>query len=539
MPTESTTSARSSSLPITRIDLYVAAAIFLTAAIVYIRTLAPDLLYGDSGEFQALSITGGLAHAFGYPVYLAFGKLFTYLPFGSIPSRVSLISALCASSAVAKTYLVGRTLKVRRVYSLFGAIALLISPLFWWQAIIAEVYTIGADFLIACILCCLIWRYTRQGWWLAAGGFLGGLCLGMHHVVLLITPFVIGYLLLCKAAKRDWLYSLGGVGLGVALSATAFVVMARIDSAPTSTNFLKPEAVSEFGLKSPEDFDNPLTRMKFVFFAVQFRGEFQAKHIVPNIPQVARETRDDFGFAIPILGLLGFLSLFKRGRRREALLLAGSYVVLLIIPMFFSAIDLEVEFVQAHLLMCILAALGLQTLQDLFFKSKLLPRKLAWSTAAGALIVLMFGEWAIIGGAWRALGDGAPTFLTGERRKFPFPVDVPTAPHELATLIVSSVPENAVLLTDWSYMDACYYVALFEQNKPQIQIIAPYPDVPDSPQQAKEMMSYYLKMARSHPLYTDKPSDAMDMEFVQEPEVVGQDTGKIYLYHLIPRHPDQ
>ena len=48
---------------------------FLAAFLIYARTVAPNVLFGDSGEFQVISATGGLAHASGYPIYLALGKL--------------------------------------------------------------------------------------------------------------------------------------------------------------------------------------------------------------------------------------------------------------------------------------------------------------------------------------------------------------------------------------------------------------------------------------------------------------------------------
>ena len=52
-----------------------AAAFFL-----YLRTLAPVLLPGDSGEFQALARLLGNTHPTGYPIYLLLAHPFTWLP---------------------------------------------------------------------------------------------------------------------------------------------------------------------------------------------------------------------------------------------------------------------------------------------------------------------------------------------------------------------------------------------------------------------------------------------------------------------------
>ena len=35
----------------------------------YVRTLAPSLLYGDSAEFQTIAYTLGIGHPTGYPLY--------------------------------------------------------------------------------------------------------------------------------------------------------------------------------------------------------------------------------------------------------------------------------------------------------------------------------------------------------------------------------------------------------------------------------------------------------------------------------------
>lgn len=61
----------------------------------YLPTLAPGLLYGDSAELQTLAQTLGLTHPTGYPVYVLIARLFVALvPLGSIAYRVNLLSAV-------------------------------------------------------------------------------------------------------------------------------------------------------------------------------------------------------------------------------------------------------------------------------------------------------------------------------------------------------------------------------------------------------------------------------------------------------------
>jgi hypothetical protein len=52
--------------PIPKIDLALAALVFLLGMGLYVRTLAPGVLLGDRGEFQVLASTLGIPHNTGY-----------------------------------------------------------------------------------------------------------------------------------------------------------------------------------------------------------------------------------------------------------------------------------------------------------------------------------------------------------------------------------------------------------------------------------------------------------------------------------------
>ena len=80
-----------------RTDTLIAAGLFLGSLVLYIRTLAPSLLFGDSAEFQTIAHTLGIGHPTGYPVYVLLARLFTLLPIGEVAYRVNLFSAFCAA----------------------------------------------------------------------------------------------------------------------------------------------------------------------------------------------------------------------------------------------------------------------------------------------------------------------------------------------------------------------------------------------------------------------------------------------------------
>src|SRR5260370_21268266 len=67
-----------------------AMAVFL----VYLRTLAPTVVGGDTPELITVAYTMGVAHPPGYPLFTMLAKLFTLFPFGTVAWRVNLLSAV-------------------------------------------------------------------------------------------------------------------------------------------------------------------------------------------------------------------------------------------------------------------------------------------------------------------------------------------------------------------------------------------------------------------------------------------------------------
>ena len=156
-----------------RTDLVVASGLFMATFALYLRTLAPSLLLGDSAEIQVLSLVPGLAHPTGAPVFLLAAHLFSLLPVGDPLWRVSLASASFGALALAILYLAGRHLTIQRWAALVGPLCLGLTQLYWWESIMAELYTAAAVLIASVITCLLIWRKSGQAGWLFAAGLLG------------------------------------------------------------------------------------------------------------------------------------------------------------------------------------------------------------------------------------------------------------------------------------------------------------------------------------------------------------------------------
>jgi hypothetical protein len=179
------------------------AGLFLGSLLLYLRTLAPSVatIFDDSLEFQLVCYQPGIAHPPGYPLYTLLGKLFTFLPVGDVAYRVNLMSAVFGALTVALVYATLRQLTHHRLAALLGAAILAVTPVFWSQSVIAEVYTLNSAF-VAGVLCLLLAWANRPEMrsssleeeratsprFLYFAALLYGLSLTHHRTMILLAP---------------------------------------------------------------------------------------------------------------------------------------------------------------------------------------------------------------------------------------------------------------------------------------------------------------------------------------------------------------
>jgi hypothetical protein len=161
----------------------VAATLFILYALTSPRTVTVE----DDGLFILSSYFLGVEHAPGYPLFTLAGKLFTLLPFGSVAYRVHLASAFFGGLACGAAWLCARALTGVRLPAYVAAFGLGLAPVFWSQAIIAEVYTLNALFFLALVFLGL--RATQGANVLPWMAFLFGLSLSNHWPLMgLVAP---------------------------------------------------------------------------------------------------------------------------------------------------------------------------------------------------------------------------------------------------------------------------------------------------------------------------------------------------------------
>jgi len=180
--------------------------IFVVALAVYLATLAPTLTWAhdgaDGGDLIAATWVLGVPHPPGYPTYVLLGRLFLLWPLGDPAYRLNLMSAVAAAGTVTLVYLIAIEITAAnwRDHALAATAAsatltFAFSPLFWSQAVIAEVYALNA--LFAALVIYLLLRWQRgAGWGLPLAALALGLGLGNHLTLAfvgLIAVAGIGY----------------------------------------------------------------------------------------------------------------------------------------------------------------------------------------------------------------------------------------------------------------------------------------------------------------------------------------------------------
>lgn len=125
----------------------VAAVLLVLYAVTAPRTVGLE----DDGLFILSSYFLGVEHPPGYPLHTLLGKLFTYLPFGSVAYRVHLLSAVLGALSCGAVFLCARRLMSGRLPAYVAALGLGFSQVFWSQAIIAEVYTLNTFFFFTLV----------------------------------------------------------------------------------------------------------------------------------------------------------------------------------------------------------------------------------------------------------------------------------------------------------------------------------------------------------------------------------------------------
>ncbi len=498
---------------------------------IYGRTLTPGLLAGDGGEFQTLAYLWGHSHPTGYPVYLTMARLFAFLPTGELAYRVNLFSAVMAAVAVAGVYVNGRLLTRYRLIPFIGALAIAVSATFWSQALIAEVYTAGAAFIVWIIVALLWWRATGSQRALFVAGLLGGLSLGVHMSVVLLAPAVLVYLLLPKGKIKDWkseikslIFNLKspilGALTGLVITIVLFLLMNWNN--PTASYFtsVTNPSRSAWGL-SANQIDGAFERLFWGWQAKQFQTFMWDTHV---FAQQAADYWENLPSQLPllliILAFVGVVVLMVKQWKTAVFFLAALAIQLLY---FFNyAIwDLYVFFIPSYLLLTLLAIAGMGGIVD-GGVARLGKNGSDQTKRMGQYVIEIALAVLVLFVVWLNFQPQVESVAVGEN---PFEFDEYPVYDEfvgaMATAVTLELPENAILFTDWDMLYPYYFAATLQQGRDDLMFIETYP-ADDQDGVADSVVDFVSENMASHPIYfSDNPYELIDAGFSTSPVRIG------------------
>lgn len=169
--------------------------VFFTSLIAYILTLPRTIFVNDNAEFITAASVLGIPHPSGYPLYVLLSWMFAHLSFGNLVFSVNLFSSVCASlSLVVLTLIIrqatGDTSKYGAWYASLCALILGFIPSFWFQAIVAKVYTLNLFLILLLAYVTIAYIRTKKDsliYWFSG---IAGLALANHLMSALIVPFL-------------------------------------------------------------------------------------------------------------------------------------------------------------------------------------------------------------------------------------------------------------------------------------------------------------------------------------------------------------
>ncbi len=496
--------------PIFRLDIFFALLIGMLSLALYVRTLAPSLLYGDVAEFQTLSYTLGMTHASGYPTQIIFGKLFTFLPFGDIAFRVNLMSAFFGALAVANVYLIVRLMGGWRTAGLAASSALAASAFFWRRTIIAESYAPAAWMLSLVWLFVLLWRHTDDWRWLFAAGLVGGLSLGVHSTVIMTGASVLIYMLLTARNRLAWLGAVAGALLGLVLTFAFFLYLDYNDPPSSIYNTTYRTNLSERGL-TPEEFDSPMDRLLVIFPAESFWTYYFSatpEELNRRILEFVNSFPEWQSLAI-MLGALGLLAIPKNGQWRWK---EGLYPLVAFAPIWVFAVSVEFSvyqefYVPALVFVHVWLGMGI----SIFLDGVEWPFK-RWQkigSERSGLLVSILGVALIALSIWNvctnlrlAITQDTTTFIWDEKI---YPRDPDRATKE-GLRILSQVEDDAIIFANWDRLYSYVYSAHILEGRTGIslhEVLAP-------PQPGSTMMAYIDANIKSRSIYFTLEVDGLE-----------------------------
>ncbi|MGB7538713.1 MAG: DUF2723 domain-containing protein [Anaerolineales bacterium] len=541
----------------TRLDRFLALAVFVAVLTVYALTLTPSLSYlsPDGSELATVPYVLGLAHSPGYPLYTWLGFLFSHLiPLGDVAYRINLMSAVMGALAAAGVYWILIRILPQNIPSLWRraaaalpALLLAFSRTLWAQSLIAEVYAPNAAGIVITLIALLRWERTRRRLDFFLFALVFGLSLGLHISDLGFAPAFIVFILLClfepvgspaapaappqslqtapvkPHGKLRSLLTVAVLGLfGFALGAAQFAWLPIQSSTLIDRVMLRSAPTTLAGIYN-------YTLGAFPNFKFAFPITALPDRLVIYLDLLHQQ----FGLIGIGLGITGLCSLLAR-RTRYFFLLTGMYLVEIWFFIQYSAFDLDVFFIPPYILWAMFIGFGvfeiIHAVQFLLSRMRATagrPYKTKPITVVAGILVILFAAVPLRNN-WSA------NDFSGD-----------TAVNDFYAGVWSVLPENAALVTPSGVFgyDAFYWQLVYDTRADVLLPLLPGPN-PSAQDLAGRDLFTTTRTISGNQGPGALPSGLLNRDFWAIPVLFGQQPEESFgrretlaLYHLAADPP--
>lgn len=487
------------------------AGVALLSLVLYVRTLAPTVMYYDpSGLYDSVMLQVqayllDIPNPTGYPLYVMLAKLFTYLPFGDVGYRVNLASAVFGAGAVFLLYLLGHRLTGRVAPAAGAALLFGVSRTFWSQAVITEVYTLNALFICLVLLVLFVWRQTRRDRYLLLAAFLMGLSLSHHMTSGLLLPAAAIFVGLTDARKLiQWRLILRGAGLFL-LGLTPYLYL------PLRARMNPPLNESD-----PSTWQN--------FWILVSGSRFEERMFAYGLDEIPGRLKlfggllaNQFHPAFLAVAVLGVLYLLARDR---ASLVTFSFLGLgwFVYAIEYNIIDFYIYFIPVYLVISIFVSAGFWAVVDVvdIAAQSLRP---GWHMAVLAIfsVAIILSPIYGLGATYKAVNRSGD--YTG---------------RDTIEAVVDGTRKNSTVLHNGS---ALWYMTLVEQRRTDLRLVDPF-EPGDWTAKTRKWAAESRRFLKDGPVYVLFPGDTAALNrglFREEGYNLVEDDKGVF-YEVVPRN---
>jgi hypothetical protein len=408
----------------------------------YLLTLAPTVQPFDSAELTVAAYTLGFVHAPGYPLYMLLGYGWGYLPLGNLGWRFNALSAIFASLTTLGLFYLTYKDNSSLWHYLPPILLLASTPLFWSQALRAEVYTLQSVLVVG-----VLYLWYRAHWTSSRAAYFGcfillGFGQANHSTTLLLWATLLLSLVWETPSFRR--LAMAGFFLSVILVAGCYLYFPLRTSYAPIVDYIHTY------------FSVDLSTLKGVWWLFSSQMFHRAFYLDYDLIAIMNEA---MSFILLIwenfIGVGALLGLWGWWEQRESTpawhrLLSIYFLANWIGFIAYHVVDKAVMFIPAFLIWTIWVIEGLKAATNWLHRR--LPdcnreTAIGW---AGGFLLLLVGMGVVF--------NAPQVSLRNNRRTYTF-----------ANNVLAQVPPNTLIVSHWATASVFDYLRIVEGQRPDVE----------------------------------------------------------------------